>query len=244
MGLPGGSFFIAAAVYVAVTKPPDIVTMLTIIACTLCAALATTKRYPWSIVTGAIMIAGSLSMQFALSYTCSICLKADALILCGIIYLAALDNSRLRLVNRGLAGCIALVLLAFFTLSTPIVQATDPNTVDAGRYIQASDVNGQSFRLDTAQKPVVLFNPECGACGDVVMKLAQMDPLGERWTPAQSGGRLEDGSAYLVGKGYVGAHYVTNWPGTVPAMIVTRGEKTLLIRSHEQMVRIIGGDTP
>ncbi len=233
--LLGGSFFIAAAIYMAVSKPPDPVTLLAILLCTVCAALATTKQLAWSIITGGIMIAGSLAMQVALSYRCTDCLKADALILCGIMYLAVFDKSRFKLWTRGMAVAMTLILLVFFTLSAPVEQV-----LNANRYIQASD--GKSdIVLDTAEKPVLLFNPKCRACGEVITRLVRIDPQGERWTPVQTGGSLQDGRDYLAVKGYNGKLYLTKWPGTVPALVTTQENNTVIIRSIDQILEKLSG---
>jgi hypothetical protein len=236
--LLGGSFFVAAAIYMAVSKPIDPITLLAMLLCAVCAALATTKQYAWSVVLGGIMIAGSLVMQVALSYRCTDCLKADALILCGIVYLAVFDKSGFKLWTRGMAAGMTVILLTFFILAAPAEQVLNTNT--ASRYIQASDGSSDT-RLDTAEKPVLLFSPKCGACGEVTSKLVQIDPYGERWTPVQTGGSLQDGQNYLAGKGYKGKLYITKWPGAVPALVTTQENSTAIIRSPDQMIKIIGG---
>ncbi|MBF7084359.1 hypothetical protein IT084_15505 [Desulfallas sp. Bu1-1] len=236
--LLGGSFFITATIYMAVSKPPDHITLLAMLLCTVCAMLVTTKQYTWPVVIGGIMIAGSLVMQAALSYRCTDCLKADALILCGIVYLAVFDKSGFKLWTRGTAAGMTLILLTFFILAAPAEQVLNTNT--ASRYIQASDGSSDT-RLDTAEKSVLLFNPKCSACGEVTSKLVQLDPYGEHWIPVQTGGNLQDGRDYLTGKGYQGKLYITKWPGAVPALVTTQENSTVIIRSPDQMIKIIGG---
>jgi hypothetical protein len=231
--LLGGSFFIAATIYIAVLKPPDHITLLAMILCTICAALATTKQYAWPVVLGGIMIAGSLVMQVVLSYRCVDCLKTDALILCAVVYLAVLDKSNFKNLTRGMAAGITVILLTFFILAAPAEQVLNTNTVN--RYIQANDGNSD-IRLDTAQKPVLLFNPKCGACGEVITRLVRIDPQGERWIPVQTGGNLQDGRDYLASKGYKGKLYITKWPGAVPALVITKDDNTVIIRSPDQIM--------
>ncbi|KJS75616.1 MAG: hypothetical protein JL56_07275 [Desulfotomaculum sp. BICA1-6] len=236
--LLGGSFFIAAAIYIAVSKTADYITLLAMLLCTICAALATAKQHYWPVVLGGIMIAGSLVMQVALSYRCMDCLRTDALILCGIVYLAVFDKSKVKLLTRGTAAVMTLIMLTFFVLATPSEQVINTNSVE--RNIRVYDENSD-IRLDTAQKPVLFFHPKCGTCGDVINKLIQIDPNGERWTPVQTGGRLQDGQNYLASKGYTGKLYETTWPGAVPALLTTQDDNTFIIRSPDQIMKQLGG---
>ncbi|WP_131820837.1 hypothetical protein [Desulfotruncus arcticus] len=224
----------------AVSKPPDYVTLSAMLLCATSAALATLKQYNWSIAVGVIMIAGSLIMQAALSYLCLDCLRSDALILCGTVYLVVFDKSKFKLLTRGLAATMTLILFIVFILATPTGQAVNINTDTIGRYISVNDGHSD-IHLDTGQKPVLFFNPECSACSKAISELIQIDPLGERWTPVQTGGKLQDGQSYLAGKGYMGKLYLTDWPGTVPALVTTQGENTNITNSLEQMIKIIGG---
>ena len=236
MRLLGGSFFITAAIYMAISKPPDHITLLAMLLCAICAALVSIKQYTWSVVLGGIMIAGSLFMRVALSYRCMDCLRADALILCGIVYLAVLDKSNLKNLTRDMAVAMTLILLTFFVLATPMEQNTN---YSVERHIPVTDEN-YNTRLDSAQKPVFLFNPNCGACGELTSNLIQIDSRGERWTPVQTGGRLQEGHDYLAGKGYEGKLYLTDWPVAVPALVITQNDNTVIIRSPDKIMNKLG----
>lgn len=230
--LLGGSFFVAAAVYIAATKPPDFIMLAAMLSCAVCAALSVTRRYTWAVTGGALLISVSLAMQTYLSYNCSDCLKADALILCGIVYLTLLDGSKLKKLTRALSGGMTVILLLAFILAVP-AESTP------GRYIIVTSSGSEEILLDTADKPVLLFNPDCSACGEAVTEMIQLDPEGRYWTPVQAGGDAAKGRKYLASKGYRGELFTTDWPGFVPVMVITEGKETRLIRQAEKMAGVL-----
>ncbi|MFZ5632135.1 MAG: hypothetical protein ACOY40_04745 [Bacillota bacterium] len=243
--LPGGSFFVAAAVYLAVTKPPDLITLLAIIGCAVIAGLSVTRYSHWSITGGAMLTAGSLFLQSALSYRCTDCLRADMMILAGIITLSVVQWGRLKTAVRTLASLMTVMMPAAVILYTSLAGVAGAERVlpveKVGRYIMVTG-DGGDVSLDTADKPVLFYSPTCGACSEAVKTLAKLDPEGKLWVPVQTMGDPSKGGEYLKAKGFVGESFYFDWGGPVPAMVVTRDNKTVEVIDPEEMLRVVGGD--
>jgi len=238
----GGGFFVAAGVYLAATKPLDVSTLAAVAACAVIAGLSTTRYSYWSIMGGAMLIAGSLFLQSALSYRCMDCLKADTLILAGIITLTVVYGGKFRVALRTMASVMTAMLAITVILHTDLAATASAQKAlpvnEVGRYITAS-MDGKNIELDTSVKPVFLYSPTCGPCTRVVEALVQADPEGIRWVPVQVRGDQSLGKDYLKGKGYRGESLNTSWSGMVPALVVTREGKTMVIRHPEEMVKFI-----
>lgn len=238
----GGGFFVAAGVYLVATNPLDLITLAAVAACALIAGLSTTRYSYWSIIGGAMLITGSLLLQSALSYRCIDCLKADTLILAGIITLTVVYGGKHRFALRTMASVMAAILAVTVILHTDLATTASAQKAlpvnEVGRYITAS-IGGKNTDIDTTVKPVLLYSPTCGPCTRVVEALVQADPEGLRWVPVQARGDQTVGKDYLKGKGYRGESFNTNWSGMVPALVVTRDGKTMVIRDPEKMVKII-----
>lgn len=118
----GAIFYFSAAIYLAVTKPLDIITVLAIVATVVIAVLSLTKYSVWSIIGGGFLIAVSLLMQSIQSYWCVDCLKADMLILAGMISLSIFE-----ILTKGKLIKPIAILTAFMTimLTLSIVLHTD-----------------------------------------------------------------------------------------------------------------------
>jgi len=161
----GGSFFATAAVYLVVTKTPELITFLAVVACSVLAGVSTTRHAKWAIVGGAMLVVGSLFLQSVMSYRCFDCLKADILILCGIVFLSILEKGRQKTVVRMLASVIAGIMVFTIMLDTQKGALADIEKQQAEskelRYI-AADMDGRDVILDTSLKPVLLFSPTCG----------------------------------------------------------------------------------
>ncbi|MFZ5650938.1 MAG: hypothetical protein ACOY4I_08790 [Bacillota bacterium] len=114
--LPGGIFFAAAASYLVATKPLDLITLFAVTACGVLAGLALTRYSDWSVVGGGMLIAGSLLLQSIWSYWCLDCIRADLMILAGVIALSVVDEGRYKLVLRVLASILAVILAAVIVL--------------------------------------------------------------------------------------------------------------------------------
>lgn len=241
----GGAFYVAAAVYLVVAKTPELITFLAVVACSVLAGVSTTRHSKWSIVGGAMLIAGSLFLQSIMSYRCFDCLKADMLILAGVIFLSILERGQQKTVIRMLASVMAVMMVFTIMLDTQkgaLAGIEKPQAeIKELRYIQAS-VNGKDVTLDTSLKPVLLFSPTCGPCARAVEALVKEDPEGLRWAPVQARGEQNMGKEYLKGKGYMGDSFNISWPGPVPVLVVTRDGKTVAIHEPEEMVKAIGSD--
>jgi len=240
----GGSFFGAAAVYLAVTKTPDLITFLAVAACTIIAGISTTRHAKWAIVGGAMLVAGSLFLQSVMSYRCFDCLKADIMIMAGVIFLSIVERGKQKTVVRMLASVMAVMMAFTLILDTQkgALAGTESQTeIKELRYI-AADVDGRDVTLDTSLKPVLLFSPTCGPCARAVEVLVKEDPEGLRWAPVQVRGEQNMGKEYLKGKGYMGENFNTSWPGPVPVLVVTRDGKTVAIHEPEEMVKAIRSD--
>lgn len=242
--LLGGAFFVAAAIYLAVTGGFNIITILAIMLCAVCAGLST-KNSLWAVLGGAGLISGSLLLQTIYTYRCADCLKADAMVLCGVICLAIMEEGQLKKLARVLAGSMAAVMFVMFILAAPPVQksessSSEPLLLNQGqnfdRYLTVNDGQNE-VRLDTSEKAVLLFSPDCGACKKAVEELVKADPQGERWIAVQAGGGDQEGRKYLDDKGYKGNTYILRgYAGAVPAFVSTTSGQTRSTHDVNEML--------
>ena len=114
--LPGGIFFAAAAIYLVATKSLDLITFFAVTACGALAGLALTRYADWSVAGGGMLIAGSLLLQSIWSYWCLDCIKADLMIMAGVITLSVVDEGRYKLALRVLASILVVILAAAVVL--------------------------------------------------------------------------------------------------------------------------------
>lgn len=242
----GGCFFVAAGVYLVVTKPMDIITLAAVAVCAVIAGLSTTRHSYWSVIGGAMLIAGSLFFQSALSYRCMDCLKADTLILAGIISITVVYGGKFRVALRAMASVMTAMLAITVMLHTDLAATANFQKSlpvnEVSRYITAS-MDEKNITLDTSVKPVLLYSPTCGPCTRAVDALVQADPEGQRWVPVQTRAIQNLDKDYLKSKGYRGESLNINWSGMVPALVVTREGKTVVIRDPEEMVKVIRGES-
>lgn len=240
----GCAFFISAGVLLAVTKTPDIFTVAAVAACAVVAALAITRHTSWSVFGAALLMGVSLTLQTALSYRCMDCVKADLLILAGMIYLSIIDNSLKKNVFRGMAVVIASMFLVNAWLHYPVFSGTPPAAAasEVGQYITVLK-EGKSVSLDTSVKPVLMFSPSCGACRSTIERLAKIDTEGKTWVPVQVDGEFGEGSALLDSVGYRGNAYQSGaeWNEAVPAFIFSQEGKTKVLYG-EGIIKAFGGD--
>lgn len=240
----GGAFYVAGGVYLAVSKQPDIITMIAIAACAVLAGLSVTRRSQWSIIGGAILIAGSLFLQSILSYRCSDCMKANLLILSGIICLSVLERGKMRKA-LGVMASVMTVMVGFTVFfysgvtATAVTGAEKKFNSSIERYITATSDNGSKVIIDTASRAALFFSPDCGACARAVEAMVKADPGGKLWAPVQAPGDFTKGSEYLKAKGYGKEMFTAPWSGPVPALVVTRDGKTAVVRSPEEMVSLL-----
>ncbi|KJS02170.1 MAG: hypothetical protein VR68_03935 [Peptococcaceae bacterium BRH_c4a] len=242
----GGGFFVAAGVYLVVVKTPDIITLAAVMACASIAGLSATRYSDWAVIGGALLIAGSLFLQSALSYRCMDCLKADMLILAGIITLSIMEEGKLKTPLRIMTSVMAVMMAATVTLHTGLAGVAGARKIipagDVERHITATGEGGGRITIDTAFRPVLFFSPTCGPCAKAVEALVKEDPEGLRWAPVQARGEQNMGKEYLKGKGYLGDSFNISWPGSVPVLVVTRDGKTVAMHEPEEMVKAIGSD--
>jgi len=265
--LPGGIFFAAAAIYLVATKPLDLITLIAVTACGVLAGLAPTRYSDWSVAGGGMLIAGSLLLQSIWSYWCLDCIRADLMILAGMIALSTVDEGRYKLALRVLASILVVILAAAVVLryepplitnsalpakevhatpageSRPAVPDSSPiSPPNPERYVPAVTEEGNSVTLDAGARPVLFFSPSCGACLRAVEALVKLDPEGKRWVPVQTGGEISRGKAYLAERGYRGPIFLGRWHGPVPTLL-TWGEKGIYRTGiPEEMLRAVGGD--
>ncbi|MHB8157426.1 MAG: hypothetical protein ACYDEQ_08555, partial [Desulfocucumaceae bacterium] len=174
------------------------------------------------------------------------CIKADLLILAGVIYLSIIETSERKNVLRGMAAVITALFMVNALMHYPAF--SDKPTVAAAselsQYISGS-YDGQRASLDTSVKPVLLFSPFCGACRSTIVRLAETDPGGKGWVPVQVGGDPVEGRELLDSAGYRGIMYQseTGWDEAVPALITTRQGKTKSLYGQEEILRAVRGDS-
>lgn len=238
MKLTGVVFFAAAGIYIAAAKPLDSIALSAITACAALAGISLSKHSGWAAVGGALLIAGSLFLQSVMNYRCMDCLKADILILAGVVSLSVIEKGSHKKTIRLLAATMAVMM--FFTLTLHndgIMAASAENSPDEGNQLRYLPVRqeGRDFILDTAVKPVLLFTPTCGPCQRAVEAMVKKDPQGRLWTAVQVRGGHDAGREFLRAKGYTGNYFTWEWNGPVPALVVTRDGKTVLVHSPEEM---------
>lgn len=240
----GGLFFISAAVLLGVTKSPDVFTVAAVAACALIAALST-RHAVWSAIGGALLIGASLTLQSALSYRCMDCIKADLLILAGVIYLAVTESGSMKKALRGMAAVAAVILAANALLHYPVFAEITPEaarTVRISQFIRITP-DGNGAYLDTSVKPALLFSPYCGACRSILEKLAATDPEGKGWAPVQISGSPGEGRDLLDSKGYRGDMSLSEWDDAVPVLIITRDGQTRALYGQEEILKAVRGDS-
>jgi len=243
----GGIFFASAAIYLTVTGGFNIVTILAIMLCSVCAGLAL-KSSLWAVLGGAGLISVSLLLQAIYAYRCADCLKADTMVLCGVICLALMEEGQTKRLARVLAGSMAAVMFVMFVLAAPPAQKSESSSIEDsslfqeqnfGQYLIVSD-GQREVKLDTQEKAVLLFSPECGACKKAVEELITADPQGERWLAVQAGGGDQEGRKYLDDKGYKGNAYILRgYDGAVPAFVSTRSGQTKSTHDISEMLQLI-----
>ena len=110
----GGCFYLLAGLYLLISKPLDAITILAISAC-VSLAIISIEFTDWAAIGGGVLIAGSLLLQSILSYRCVDCIRADLIILVGVIILTIKEKGN----QRKLLGALSTALTAFmiFTLS-------------------------------------------------------------------------------------------------------------------------------
>ncbi len=119
----GGGFYLAASIYLAATKPLDLITAAAIAAGLVMAGLTATRYADWAAFGGGLMIAVSLFLQSLLSYRCLDCIRADVLILAGVISLSVLERGR----HRCTLGFLSAIITVFVTAT--IAAHYDPPAV-------------------------------------------------------------------------------------------------------------------
>ncbi|HBV99332.1 MAG: hypothetical protein JL50_21595 [Peptococcaceae bacterium BICA1-7] len=241
----GGLFFISAAVLLAATKSPDIFTVAAVAACALMAALSSTRHAVWSAIGGALLIGASLALQSALSYRCTDCIKADLLIMAGVIYLAVTESGGMKKSLRVMAAVATAMLAASALLHYPVSTGFSQEEARGGRISQFISVanDGEGALLDTAVRPALFFSPSCGACRSVLEKLAAADPEGNGWAPVLTGGSPGEGRDLLDSNGYLGVMSWSEWDAAVPALIITRDGQTRALYGQEEILRAVRGDS-
>jgi|GEM_PF-1173953 len=262
-GRLGGGFYLAAAVYLGATKPPDLITVTAVLCCLALAVLSATRYKDWAVIGGGLLIACSLLLQSVLSYRCLDCLRADLIILAGVISLAVPEQGRYKKVLRFLAfaltASMALTVALHFDPAAIAGRAVFAEEAEAapcpeGCQDAAGTAGGTSMgviapdqkplSLDLALKPALFFSPKCSACIRAVEALAGADPGGNRWVPVQAYGDPAEGVKLLKEKGYRGEYYTYpgHWRGPVPVLAAAgkngRVQKT---SSLAEMLRLIGG---
>lgn len=253
----GGGFYLAAAVYLLAAKPPDFITVFAVIACVALAGLGATKYSDWAVIGGGMLIAGSLFLQSVLFYRCLDCIRADLILLTGVITLAVMDQGKYSLALRVLSATIAAFMALTMAIHyEPAVvfglevhyepgQLPGPGRVIQDRYVEVLTPDNRILTLDIAEKPVLFFSPTCGACLKAVEALAKADPEGEHWVPVQSYGDPVKGRSLLSEKGYRGGSYTyaAKWYGSVPAMVTAvRDGGVVKISSLKEMLGIVRRD--
>ena len=193
---------------------------------------------------GALLIGASLALQTALSYRCLDCIKADLLILAGIIYLSAAEKGTVKKPLRGMAVVVSVMFMANAFLHYPLFSGQPLEAAQGGkasRFISVSS-GGKEVSLDTSVLPALLFSPSCGSCRSTVGELVETDPEGKGWVPVQVGGDPEEARALLSSIGYQGVIYHWRWDEAVPALLTTRDDKTKVVYGQESIVKVVRGD--
>lgn len=240
-----GIFFVAAGVLLAVTKTPDIFTVTAVGACALVAALSCTRYTVWSAIGGVLLIGSSLTLQSVLSYRCIDCIKADLLIMAGVICVSVLESSGIKRALRVMSAVTTVMLMANALLHYPLLTGNPLDTQQSsniGQFINVTS-GGQVITLDTAAKSVLMFSPSCGACKTAIEELVKADPDGKGWTAVQVSGSPEEGTDLLQGNGYRGVNYQHNgWDNVVPALVTNSGGNTQVVFGTDGIVKAVKGE--
>lgn len=239
----GGFFFVAAGLYMVITKPPGLITLLAVAGCSLIAGLAVTRHSSWAITGSAALIAGSLLLQSFLENWCQDCIKAGMMLLAGMIALSTVQWLRLKKAVKILVVAMTVMMPAVVLVHNVPWEAgaETAQPAEKGRYIAVFADNSSIF-LDSAVKPVLFYSPSCGACAETLVALVGLDPEGRQWAPVQVVGDPREGREYLRAKGYLGESFYSDWDGPVPAMVFTRGGETVVVTGAGEMLEIAGGD--
>lgn len=247
----GCGFFLVAGFYMLATKPPDLISVIAIISCIALALLSMTTNKDWAAIGGGLLIAGSILLQSVLLYRCLDCIRADIIILVGVITLSIMERGRYRMTLIVLSLTITIFMV--FT----IIKYYNPLIVIGGGFLlekqlasyseQASSINfdvitldGRKVTLNSGSKSILIYSPSCGACIRAVEAMVRQDPEGKHWVPVQSYGEPEQGWTLLTKNGYQGQSYVYayEWQGPIPALITTG--KTISI--IQEMLETVGSD--
>ncbi|WP_031516870.1 hypothetical protein [Desulfofalx alkaliphila] len=233
--LPGSLVFLSAGIYLATQGSIDVITLLAVLACIICGALALTRHSIWALAGGIALISTSLVMQAAFKYLCEVCLKADILILGAVICISLVQRGKNKIPSMVLSGAMTAIMFFVVVLATPVgigdASSTDHTQTDYAQTLEQSVI-------EIAQdKPVLIYNPNCGPCGDVVDSLVQLDPKGQYWQPMHSGG--DTCKEYLQEKGYQGEVLATQYMGPVPALVINNDGDIETIRGHENIVKTV-----
>lgn len=227
--LPGSLVFLSAGIYLAVQGSIDAITLFAVLACIICGALALTRHSIWALAGGIALISISLVMQTSLKYFCEVCLKADMLILGAVICISLVQRGKNKVPSMALSGVMTAIMLVVVILASPA------GVGDASA--NHAQVLEQEVIEIAKDKPVLIYNPNCGPCGAVVNSLVQLDPKGHHWQPIHSRG--DTSREYLEGKGYVGEVLATQYMGPVPVMVVNNDGVIEKIRGHENIVKTV-----
>ena len=229
--LPASVLFTTAAIYLIIQGELDLLVLPVVLACVTCAVISLSKNHLWALLTGIGLISVSLTLQISMNYWCNFCLKTDMLILAAIINLAIIQKGKLRIPAWVMASVISIVMFGVTTIA-----GQDYINTTSSEVLEISE----ETTVLAKQKPVLLFNPNCAPCGDVVKELIEIDPAGDNWQAVQSGGLPEEGQKYLEDKGYQGVEIVfRKQPGTVPALIVNQNGETVVLRKKETIINHI-----
>jgi len=167
--LPGSLLFTAGAILLVIQGDLGVVNLLAVLFTAVCAVFALTKRHLWALVGGVIMISTSVTMQIAMGYWCTTCLKADLLLLAAVIALAAVQKGRVKLPSRIMAGAVSIVLVAVLIMITPVSMNASP--------VSSSEEMGDEMVVLDEEKPALLIKPSCDSCSGIIDKNSE-----DMWT--------------------------------------------------------------
>jgi hypothetical protein len=231
--LPGCLLFLAAAIYLAVEMKIDVITLLAVLGAVLGAVLALSGQHLWAMVLGVGLVSVSLTMQITMNYWCETCLKGDTLILGAVVCLALIQKGRVKTPARVMAGVLSAVMICVALLVTP---------VQTGAASISEEGLSREIVVMAQEKPVLLFNPNCSPCGEVIEELIKVDPAGVGWFPVQSGGKWPDGLSYLTEKGYSGGEPVfIKQPSGVPALVLVQDGAPVFVRGKDKILDRVRG---
>lgn len=237
--LPASLLFLSAAVYLTAQADFDVITVFAVLICALCSAIALTHMSIWALIGGIGLISISLAMQAVIKTTCLTCLKADLLILAGVICLSLVQRGKTKTPARVMALVMTVLMVAVAFIAVPI---SSMNTSTAAQDITTKlDLNKLDAEIEklAETKPVLLFSPKCPACKEVTEALAKLDPKGEKWQPVQSSGEAQEGVKYLKEKGYAGEVSYHRYAGGVPVLIIKQNGKITTIYGKENIIKAV-----